>query len=209
MHVAPQFLEDRLPVLHDLMRKHPFATLVAEHEDGPLIDHVPLLLDTARGEYGVLIGHVARANPLWRALEVFPVVSAVFHGPACYISPSWYPAKAEHGRVVPTWNYTVVHARGRARTVHDAQALEAIVDALTSAHEAGREPPWQIRDAPADFIEAMLHGIVGFEIEIEALDGKWKLGQNRPVADRVGVVQALCAAGGDAAIALAALMAAT
>ncbi|MFM2112493.1 MAG: hypothetical protein RLZZ271_1153 [Pseudomonadota bacterium] len=185
-------LNDPAP-MHQLMREHPLATLVAQSAEGMVANHVPMLLVPEQGEHGVLQCHVARANPLWREVDVAQEVLAIFNGPQAYISPGWYPTKREHGKVVPTWNYAVVHAWGRLRVVDDAAWLRSLVSRLTATHEAGFEKPWSIDDAPADYIDKMLSAIVGIEITITRLEGKAKVSQNQPAANREGVVQGLAA----------------
>lgn len=178
-----------------LLREHPLAALVSQTEDGLTADHLPLEWDPAGR---TLRGHIARANPLARRGGA--VVMAIFRGPQAYVSPSWYPSKAEHHQVVPTWNYAVVHAHGRLALVDDADWLRALVGRLTDHHERPRAAPWSVDDAPADYIGKMLAAIVGIEIRVERLDAKWKLSQNRSAADRAGVAQGLAAEpGGDAA----------
>jgi transcriptional regulator len=184
---------------------YPLATLFHRAGGEPTADHLPLLFDAGAGTAGVLRGHVARANTLWREAAGQQVL-AVFHGPQGYVSPSWYPSKAETGKAVPTWNYTVVHARGVLR-VHDDKAwLRAFVDRLTRVHESPRAKPWQISDAPDDYLDAMLRAIVGIEIEVVAIEAKWKVSQNRSAADRQGVAAGLGAEVDAAARALAGLV---
>lgn len=173
---------------------HPFATLVVAHGGAQHVNHVPLQLDATLGPYGTLVGHVARANGLWRLLPQTGAV-AVFHGPQAYVSPSWYPSKAEHGKAVPTWNYAVVHAHGTLRALHDPERLRALVTALTDAHEAHRPVPWRVDDAPQGFIDAMLAGIVGITLEVQRWEAIAKLGQNRSAADQAGVRAGLRAEG--------------
>jgi len=173
------------------MRQHPFATLVAVVSGAVEAMHVPLLVDPTAGPLGGLRGHVAKANPLWREAVDGSEVLAVFRGADGYVSPGWYPEKREHGRVVPTWNYEVVHARGTVRWVHDPAVLRALVSDLTDRHEAGRAKAWSLNDAPEDYVAGMLKAIVGFEVRITGLTGKMKLSQNRSVADRAGVVAGL------------------
>ncbi len=204
MYLPPHFEQTDPVALHALMRDHALATLVHLGPDGPDADHVPLELDAAAGPQGTLRGHVARANPLWRTAAGQPVL-AVFQGPQAYVTPSWYPSKAATHKVVPTWNYAVVHARGVLQAVEDAPWLLALVSRLTAQHEAPRSQPWAVADAPEDYVQRMLGAIVGIEIPLTQLTGKWKLSQNRDGADRGGVVQGL-AAGTDAAQAMAALM---
>jgi transcriptional regulator len=187
MYQPAAFVQADPAALHALMRGFPLATLVHAGADGLTADHLPLELDA---DAGVLRGHVARANPLWRRAAGQRVL-AVFHGPQGYVSPGWYPAKAEHGKVVPTWNYAVVHAHGTLRVIDDADWLRALVGRLTDRHEAAQARPWAVGDAPPDYLAAMLAAIVGIELPIERLEGKWKLSQNRAAADRRGVVAGL------------------
>jgi transcriptional regulator len=187
----PHFQETRVPVLHDLIRRHPLATLVTLAHDGLVANHIPMEIDPEPGPLGTLRGHVARANPMWRASMKDVDALVVFSGPGAYVTPSWYPTKRESGRVVPTWNYAVVHAHGPLRAVEDVAWLRAFVTRLTERHEGGRVVPWKVTDAPADFIERQLAGIVGIEIPVRRLDGKWKISQNRPAPDRAGVVKGL------------------
>lgn len=188
MYVPDHFREDRPDVLHDAMRRIGFATLVTQGLDA---NHLPMLL-----EGNVLRGHVARANPVWKAGESEAL--AIFLGPHAYVSPSWYPSKAETGKAVPTWNYITVHARGAINWVQDADWLRAHVGALSATHEAGRDQPWSITDAPASYVDGLLRAIVGFELTIAKLEGKWKLSQNRDDADRAGVRESLLRNGHDA-----------
>lgn len=191
MYIPAHFAEARVPVLQELIRRHPLATLVTVGPDGIEADHIPLEIDPEPAPFGTLRGHVSRSNPLWRETSAGADCLAIFTGPDVYVTPAWYPAKTETGRVVPTWNYAVVHARGPLRIIHDAEWLRALVTRLTDAQEAGRRDPWRVTDAPADFIERQLGGIVGIEIAIRRLQGKWKVSQNRTPEDRAGVVAAL------------------
>ena len=190
MYLPPHFEQHDPAALHALMRERPLATLVSTGPDGPTADHLPLLFDAAAGAHGTLLGHVARANPLWTAAAGTPVL-AVFHGPQAYVSPSWYPGKAATHKVVPTWNYAVVHAHGVLEAVEDAAWLHALVSRLTDRHEAARPAPWAVADAPADYVQQMLRAIVGIRIPIDRLLGKWKVSQNRSPADRLGVADGL------------------
>jgi len=187
MYAPPHFREDRIAVLHDAMRRIAFATLVTQGPDGIEANHLPLLLDA---EAGILRGHVARANPVWQQLQSGAPALAIFLGPDAYISPNWYPAKAQTGKAVPTWNYLTVHARGTITVMQDGDWLRAHVAALSDTHEAGRPEPWAVTDAPPAYIDSLLRAIVGIEIAITSLEGKWKLSQNR-AADVAGVSQAL------------------
>lgn len=206
MYTPPLFAETDVAVLQAVIAAAGLAMLVGDGDDGPVVDHLPLRLDPDRGPLGTLQGHFARANPQSRAVAEGRPVLAVFLGPDAYVSPSWYPSKAATGRVVPTWNYVAVHAAGRLRPVDDPDRLIALLTALTDRHEAGRPQPWAVGDAPADFVRAQLAGIVGFEIEIERLDGKRKLSQNRAPADHAGVVAALAASADPVERAVAAAM---
>ncbi len=174
--------------LQALARAHPLATWVQVVDGAPLVNHVPFLLDPDRGPQGTLVGHVARANPVWRSPG--PAV-LVFQGPQGYVSPGWYPAKQEHGKVVPTWNYAVVHAHGTPRIVDDPAALRGIVDRLTTAHEARQAQPWAVSDAPPAYVEQLLSAIVGIEVPVERWVGKFKLSQNHTAGNRLGVQQGL------------------
>jgi transcriptional regulator len=181
MYVPDHFRETRPEVLHDAIRRIGFATLVTRDAKGGLdANHMPML-----HEIGILRGHVARANPVWTAGDGEAL--AIFLGPHAYVSPNWYPSKAETGKAVPTWNYITVHARGTIRWIQDAAWLRAHVTRLSDTHEAARADPWSIGEAPESYIETMLRGIVGFELTVTQLDGKYKLNQNRDVADREGV----------------------
>lgn len=192
--------------LHALIRAHPFATWVTQGADALTADHVPFLLDADVGAHGMLVGHVARANPVWQTLGQGTESLLIFQGPQRYITPSWYAAKREHGKVVPTWNYAVVHVHGHPRTVEDRAWLRRLVSRLTDVHEAPRAAPWAVADAPRDYIDGILAGIVGIEIPITRIVGKWKVSMNRSVADRQGVVDGLLADGDDSSAAMAWLM---
>jgi len=189
MYTPPAFREDRPEILHRIMRQPRLALLMCNGADGvPAASHLPLML---AAEQGVLIGHLARANPHWQALRDAGRAIAVFAGPEGYVSPSSYPSKAEHGRVVPTWNYEAVHAEGPVEMVEDAARLREIVSTLTDLHEASRQKPWGVTDAPEAYIAGQLKGIVGMVLRIEKLTGKRKLSQNRGEADRAGALAGL------------------
>lgn len=200
------FEQTNAAALAALMKAHPLATLV-HHAGGALqADLIPLQWrPAAGGQTGTLVGHVSRANPLWQAADGQPVL-AVFQGPQAYVTPSWYPSKGATAKVVPTWNYTLVHARGTLRTIEDPAWLHDLLQTLTDEHEAGRAHPWRLTDAPADYIEKMLRAVVGIEIAVDRLEGKWKTSQNRPLPDRLGVHAGLLGEPGDEARALAALV---
>jgi transcriptional regulator len=192
MYLPSHFTETRLEVLHALMQAHPLGLLVSSGAAGPEVNPIPMLLDTAQEPYGVLRMHVARANPIWQTLAMTNHdVIAVFQGAESYISPSWYPSKQAHGKVVPTWNYAMVQAYGTPRVIEDTDWLHELVSALTAQHEAGQETPWQVSDAPVDFTHTMLQAIVGIELPISRIEGKWKVSQNRSATDRAGVAAGL------------------
>lgn len=198
MYQPPHFREPDLAAMHALIRARPLGLLVSGGEGGLLANPVPFTLDETSGERGTLRTHLSRANGQWRALASAPGVLVVFQGVDGYVTPSWYETKRETGRVVPTWNYAIVQARGPARVIEDAAWLRTQVEALTAVHESPRATPWAVDDAPPDFVAAQLRGIVGIEIEIAAIEGKWKVSQNRPEADRRGVAEGFAAEAGDA-----------
>jgi transcriptional regulator len=198
MYLPAHFEETRVEVLHRLVRSHPLGLLITDGDAGLQANSVPFLVDPEPAPLGTLRAHVARANPVWRDAHEREVL-VVFQGPQAYVSPGWYPSKAEHGKVVPTWNYVMVQGRGRLRAVEDAAWLRSFVTRLSETHEATQARPWQIADAPPDFIEATLRAIVGIEIELSALTGKWKVSQNRSAADRAGTAAGLAAMPGEAA----------
>jgi transcriptional regulator len=206
MYLPRHFEETSIPVLHDLIRAHPLGALVAQTETGLTADHIPFEVDADPAPFGTLLAHVARANPLWRAARTSVEALVIFQGSNTYVSPSWYPTKQETAKVVPTWNYAVVHAHGAVRFVDDTAWLRAFVERLTNRHEAGRRDPWQVTDAPADYVDKQLGAIIGVEIPIARLIGKWKVSQNRPAQDRDGVVEGLLREGGESAAAMADLV---
>jgi transcriptional regulator len=195
MYVPAHFREERLPVLHDAIKATRLTTLVTFGGDGMEASHLPVLLDEAVAPYGAIRGHLARANPQWSRTDRSVPALAIFLGPDAYISPSWYPAKREHGKVVPTWNYLTVHGYGEIEFFQNAERLLPLVTSLTERHEGPRADPWAVSDAPADYIQAHLKGIVGFELKFSRLEGKWKMSQNRDAADRAGVAAGLEAEG--------------
>jgi transcriptional regulator len=182
--------------LHELQQQilgTRLALLVTHGEQGLQASHLPLLLNTDEGPNGTLYGHFAKANPQWKELQSGAEALVIFAGADAYVSPGFYPSKAEHGKVVPTWNYVAVHAYGSAQVFTDADRLRTLVSALTDRHEAGRAQPWKVADAPADYIDGMLKAIVGFALPIQRLEGKRKLSQNRNTADIAGVREGLAA----------------
>lgn len=206
MYLRPHFEETRIEVLHGLIRAHPLATFVAVTRSEIVVNHMPFLIAPDGGEYGTLRGHIPRDNPVWRKFTQDTRAVAVFHGPQCYISPSWYPSKRAHGKVVPTWNYAVAHARGRPQIIEDADWLRSHLNELTDKHESGQAVPWKVSDAPADFVDRMIGNLVGIEMPIASIVGKWKVSQNRPLEDRLAVADALRSRGDEASLAMAALV---
>lgn len=205
MYQPPHFREPDVAILHEHIRAHPLGLLISQGADGILANPVPFLL-YAEGERGTLRAHLSRANPQWQALRDAPAALVVFQGIDRYITPSWYAQKAIDHKVVPTWNYAVVQARGAAQIIEDEAWLRANVSALTDAHEGRRQQPWSLADAPERFVAGQLRGIVGIEIAVATLEGKFKASQNRPVADRAGVAEGLSADGDDGALAMRALV---
>lgn len=191
MYIPRHFEAPSVDVMHELIRAQPLATLVTLSSGGINANHVPLLLSAEPAPFGTLRGHVARANPIWSDLVGDVEVLAVFHGPDTYITPSWYRTKTETGKVVPTWNYAVVHAYGALRVVEDAGWLRAQLGSLTDHNESAFAEPWRLSDAPRDYIENMLGAVVGIEIVITRLQGKWKASQNQPPQNRSGIVRGL------------------
>jgi transcriptional regulator len=199
MYTPPHFLEARDAELRRLLRAQPLGMLVVNGSGGLDANHLPFLLDAERGGHGVLVAHVARANPVWQQVADGDEVLVVFRGAQGYVSPNWYPSKHEHHRHVPTWNYEVVHAHGRLRIHDDATFVRGVVARLTREHEAGEPRPWKMGDAPADYLADLVTKIVGLEVEVTRWEGKRKLSQNREARDFDGVVDAL-EARGDAAL---------
>ena len=203
MYNPPQFREDRADILHRLIREHSLATLVTAGDEGLIANHVPLILDPEPAPWGTLRGHLSRANSQWRNSRPEIHALAIFQGPSAYVTPSWYPSKQETGKVVPTYNYVVVHAHGPLKTFEDPALLQRNVRALTALHEAGLAQPWSVDDAPPEFIRRLLKSIIGIEIPIARLEGKWKVSQNRDPADREGVDHGLRALGDAESLAMA------
>ncbi|WP_339486205.1 FMN-binding negative transcriptional regulator [Pseudomonas sp. EL_65y_Pfl2_R95] len=187
MYLPSAFRLDDLGTLHEEIDKARLATVVSHGASGLQATPLPLLLVREEGQYGTLYGHLARANPHWRDWQDGNQALVMFNTADGYISPAWYPAKAEHGKVVPTWNYISIQARGPIELFDDPQRLLQLVSRLSDKHEASRAQPWSVTDAPADYIDKMLRAIVGFALPIEQLEGKYKLSQNRDIADRQGV----------------------
>jgi transcriptional regulator len=199
MYVPAHFEETRLDVIHGLIAAHELGTLVTLSSDGLNANHIPFEIDPTAGPFGTLRAHVARSNPVWRDIQEGAEPLVIFQGAQAYISPSWYPSKADDPRVVPTYNYMVVHAYGSMRVIDDPVWLRGLVARLTQRHEASMAQPWRIADAPEDYIEKMLAAIIGIEIPIARLLGKWKVSQNQPEQNRAGVADALRRQGGEQA----------
>ncbi|MER8973792.1 MULTISPECIES: FMN-binding negative transcriptional regulator [unclassified Mesorhizobium] len=193
MYQPPHFQETRQDVLHGLIRAHPLGLLVSNGVEGPVANAIPFLLDADVPPNGRLRAHLAKANPQWRLLADNPLarVLVVFQGADAYVTPSWYETKRETGKVVPTWNYAIVQVRGSVTVIEDQDWLAEQISDLTMSQEGSRSAPWAVTDAPAPFIQSQIKGIVGLEIEITEISGKWKVSQNRPAADRVGVAEGL------------------
>lgn len=203
MYLPAHFEETRAELLHRLMRKHPLGTLVTLENGGLNANHIPFEFDAGPTPFGVLRAHVPRANPVWREASTDVDTLVVFQGPQTYITPSWYATKQETGRAVPTYNYMVVHAYGPLRVIDDAGWLREHLERLTGHFERGRAHPWKVSDAPDEYIAKLLPALVGIEIPITRLLGKWKVSQNQPQANRVGVERGLRESGGGSAIAMA------
>ncbi|SDM44031.1 negative transcriptional regulator, PaiB family [Methylobacterium phyllostachyos] len=194
MYQPPHFREESRDAQHALIRAHPLGLLVTAGPGGLIANPIPFLLDV-NGGYGMLRAHLARANPQAQDLAVVGEGLVVFQGPEGYVSPSWYASKREHGRVVPTWNYAIVQVRGRPRVIEDPAWLRRQIADLTALREAPRAEPWAVSDAPESFVAAQVQALIGVEIAITHLEGKWKMSQNRSAADRTGVIAGLQAAG--------------
>ena len=206
MYTPPAFREDDPDELRAMIRGAGLATVITATVNGLVATHVPLLLDETEGPMGTLYGHLARANPQW-TLEPAGEALAIFAGPDAYVTPSWYASKREHGKVVPTWNYDAVHAYGPVEFFEDKERLHAVVARTTELYERPRAEPWAVSDAPGAFIDAQLRGIVGLCLQITRIEGKRKMSQNRPSADRDGVAAGLSASGRDEDRRVAALVA--
>ncbi len=203
MYLPPAFTEPREDVLHEFIRARGLGTLVTLSAGRLTADHLPFYFDPASGPYGTLRAHVARANPVWRDASPDLEALVVFDGPQAYVTPNWYVTKQESGKVVPTFNYVAVHAYGPLRIIDDPAWLRSLVERLTDRFEARQARPWKVADAPDDFIRAQLQAVVGIEIPIQRLMGKWKVSQNRSVPDREGVIHGLQAIGGADALTIA------
>ena len=206
MYTPKHFEEPRIEVMHELMRAHPFATLVTLSSGGLNANHIPLYLTDDSSPFGTLQGHLARSNSMWSDFATDVEALAIFQGSDAYITPSWYATKKETGKAVPTWNYTVVHAYGPLRVIDDASWVRAHLDTLTTHHEAAFPEPWAVSDAPHDFTEKLIEAVVGIEIAVTRLSGKWKVSQNQPPQNQAGVIRGLSASGARDAAPMAALV---
>lgn len=191
MHNPPKFQQHSVEAMHELMRAHPLALLITHGPSGLQASPIPFLVYADEGENGTLRAHMARANPHWKELGEVDQCLVVFQGPDGYVTPSWYPSKVATQKVVPTWNYATVHVHGKPQVFADAAWLARQLNDLTSFHEAPRPAPWSVADAPDDYIAAQMKAIVGIEIPIAQLEGKWKMSQNKEEADRQGVLRGM------------------
>ncbi len=206
MYLPNHFEEHDVAKLHAVISQHPLATWIVCADEQLEINHIPFLLDKNRGKHGTLVGHVARANPIWQRLTAECPSAILFHGEQSYISPSWYPSKQKHHKAVPTWNYIVVHAHGTARAIEDRDWLRSHVTQLSDKHESVQGEPWHISQAPGDYLDKMLSEIVGIEIPIDKLIGKFKLSQNRSTEDQRGIVSGLQSTDDGTSLAMAELI---
>jgi transcriptional regulator len=206
MYVPAHFAESRVDVLRELVRAHPLAALVTFNNNELNANHIPFEFEAEPAPFGTLRGHVARANPVWREYSKEVEALAIFQGAQHYITPSWYPTKREHGKVVPTFNYIVAHAYGTLRAIEDRAWLRGLVGQLTDHHESSRAEPWKVSDAPDDYVEKMLNAIVGIEFRVTRFVGKWKVSQNQPPPNRAGVIEGLGEMEGAEAAAMAELV---
>jgi len=206
MYIEKQFEEHRNAVLHKLIRKHPLATFIAAQNGDIVVNHIPFVLNANADENGLLMGHMLRSNTVWKQFDGKTRTIAVFQGAAAYITPNWYPSKKEHGKVVPTWNYVVVHAHGCPRVIQDSDWLFSHLKQLTDEQEEKQQEPWQVSDAPPEYARQLVKRIVGIEFPISTLIGKWKVSQNRPEADKTGVIEGLNGQGDDNSRAMADLV---
>lgn len=205
MYCPAHFQEDRLPELITLIEQFPLATIVCNGPSGFVADHIPLMYEGRLGASGKLVGHVAKNNPLWQ-LSAGQELLVVFQGPSTYISPNWYATKHDGGKVVPTWNYAVVHASCTLEAIHDPQQVLEIITKLTDLHEASQPHPWRVTDAPIEFTDRLVGNIVGIELKINHMHGKWKVSQNQPTPNQQSVVQGLLVEGSDAQTQMALLV---
>ncbi len=190
MHIPSKFQQKDESQLKAIMREYPFGTLVIHSASGLEATHLPVILANNEGK-DVIHGHIAKANKIWQSVENGDEILLIFNGPNCYVSPNYYPTKKESGKAVPTWNYVVVHVKGRIAFIHDEQWIYNMINSLTTEHESKQEIPWSMSDAPDTYIKKMLPAIVGIEISIDSIEGQWKLSQNQPEINKFGVVEGL------------------
>lgn len=191
MHIPATFREDRTEVMHELIRAYPLGTLITYGPNGLLASPVPFLLYGEEGESGTLRAHIARSNPHWKAVASASECLIIFQGPDGYVTPTWYPSKAATHKEVPTWNYAAVHAWGKAAVIDNADWLERQLRDLTDSHEKGRPLPWKVTDAPDDYVATQMKAIIGIEMVIDRIEGKWKMSQNKDDANRAGVIDGM------------------
>lgn len=194
MHKLKVFQQSNIEHLHQIINDYPFSTLMVSTKSGIEVDHLPMILTIDDGVVR-LQGHIAKANPLAKLVNDETKATIIFHGPNCYISPNYYPTKKENGKAVPTWNYIVVHVTGAIKCIHDNDWKLDFLNRLTDKHESNSDEPWSISDAPQKYIEKMLPVIVGLEVQIESIEGKWKVSQDKPEINQQGVVEGLQAVG--------------
>ncbi|MGL5251307.1 MAG: FMN-binding negative transcriptional regulator [Enterovibrio sp.] len=207
MHIPEKFKQENIDELVGLIRQHPFATVITQSDTGIAANHLPLSLIELDGEL-YLTGHIAKANALWQTTAPQSAALVIFNGPNGYISPNYYPTKKENGKAVPTWNYAVVHVHGKVRFIQDPQWIIGALEQLTSEHEREQAVPWSMSDAPESYIHSMLSGVVGIEIAIDSLRGKWKLSQNQPEKNQKGVIDGLSSKGDNNSQSITAMMSA-
>jgi transcriptional regulator len=208
MYLPKHFEETSVAAIHAFIEGNPFGTLVCQTAEGMVANHIPFELDSASGEQGVLLAHVARANPIWQQALAGKEALVIFQGVNSYVTPSWYPTKKVTGKAVPTWAYAVTHAYGQVKFIQDGEWLHSLVSRLSASQEASRNEPWAVSDAPTDYIDKLLGAIVGVEIVISRLEGKWKVDQNKQAVDRAGVVAGLKEQGDADSLELAGLVSA-
>lgn len=194
MHIPDKFKQTEEEQLKELIREYPFSTLITHSESGIEANHLPVTLTNIDGK-DVIHAHIAKANALWKSVQNGAEILLIFNGPNCYVSPNYYPTKKASGKAVPTWNYVTVHVKGSISFIHDESWIYSILDTLTSEHESNQEEPWSIKDAPETYIKKMLSAIVGIEITIDSILGKWKLSQNQPDINKLGVIKGLLVKG--------------
>ena len=205
MHIPSKFKQNEQSQLISIMREYPFATLVTHSTSGIEATHLPVVFVEAEGKYSIQ-AHIAKANKIWKSVEEGAEILLIFNGPNCYVSPNYYPTKKETGKAVPTWNYVVVHVKGSISFIHDEKWIYNMIDSLTKEHESKQDLPWSISDAPETYINKMLSAIVGIEIAVDSIEGQWKLSQNQPEVNKLGVIQRLLEKGEAAELNVSALV---